>query len=74
MDIVYTLAAIYNFININNLDDLLDDNLEVKNKVIDEDDTKLTKAEGNVVINQRCNEIAKLMWKNYCQAISRPIT
>ena len=51
MDIIYTLTAVYNFININNPDDLLDNNLEVENKVIDKDNTGLTKVENNIVIN-----------------------
>ena len=51
MDIVYILAAVYNFININNLDNLLDDNLEVENEVIDKDNTVLAKAKSDIVIN-----------------------
>ena len=51
VDIVYALAMVYNFININNLDNLLDNNLEVENKVIDEDDIGLVEVESNIVIN-----------------------
>ena len=51
VDIVYTLAIVYNFININNLDNLLDNNLEVEDKVIDKDNIGLIKVEGNIVIN-----------------------
>ena len=51
VDIVYALAVVYNFININNLDDLLDNNLEVEDKVIDKNNTGLTKVESNIVMN-----------------------
>jgi hypothetical protein len=50
VDIVYSLAVVYNFININKLDDL-DDNLEVEDKVIDKEDTELAEAESNIVMN-----------------------
>ena len=73
VDVVYALAAVYNFININKPDDL-DDDLEVEDEVIDEEDVELAEAESDVVMNQRRDEIAKLMWKSYCQAIGRPIT
>ena len=61
VDIMYALAAVHNFINMNNLDDLLDDNLEVEDEVINKDNAGLAKAESDVVINQRCDEIAELM-------------
>ena len=48
---IYALAAVHNFININNLNNLLNNNLEVKDKVIDEDDIALIEAESNIVIN-----------------------
>ena len=51
MDIVYALATVYNFININNPDNLLDDNLKVEDKVINKDDVGLIEVEGDVVIN-----------------------
>ena len=51
MDIVYALAAVYNFININNPDNLLDNNLEVEDKVIDKDNIGLIEVEGDIVIN-----------------------
>ena len=51
VDIVYTLAAVYNFININNLDNLLNNNLEIKNKVINKDNVALAKAESDIIIN-----------------------
>jgi len=51
VDIVYPLAVVYNFININNPDNLLDNNLEVKDKVIDKDDVGLVEVEGDIVIN-----------------------
>jgi len=47
---VYALAAVYNFININNPDDL-DSDLEVEDKVIDKEDARLAEVESNVVIN-----------------------
>jgi hypothetical protein len=61
VDIVYALAAVYNFININNLDNLLDNNLEVEDKVIDKDDAGLVEVESDVVINQRRDKIAELI-------------
>jgi len=60
VDIVYALAIVYNFININKLDNL-DNNLKVENKVINKEDIKLIKVESNIVINQRRNKIAKLI-------------
>ena len=51
MDIMYTLAVIHNFININNPNDLLDNNLKVKNEVINKNNTGLTKTEGNIIMN-----------------------
>ena len=50
VDIVYTLTTVYNFININNLDDL-DNNLKIKYKVKDKEDIGLIKVESNIVIN-----------------------
>ena len=50
MDIVYALAAVYNFININKPDNL-DDDLEVEDKVIDKEDVELVKVESDIVIN-----------------------
>jgi len=47
---VYALATVYNFININNLDNL-DNNLEVEDKVIDKEDVELIEAESDIVIN-----------------------
>ena len=47
---MYALAAVYNFININNPDDL-DGNLEVEDKVIDKKDARLIEVESNIVIN-----------------------
>ena len=47
---MYTLATVYNFININKLDNL-DNNLEIKNKVIDKEDIKLIEVESNIIIN-----------------------
>ena len=57
---MYALAAVYNFININNPDNL-DSDLEVEDKVIDEEDVRLTEVESDVVINQRRDKIAELI-------------
>ena len=46
MDILYALATVYNFININK-----PDNLEVDDKVIDKEDVELVEVESDVVIN-----------------------
>jgi len=51
VDIVYALAIVYNFININNPDNLLDNNLEVEDKVIDKDNIGLIEVKGDIVIN-----------------------
>jgi len=50
VDIVYALAAVYNFININKPDNL-DNDLKVEDKVIDKEDIELTEAESDIVIN-----------------------
>ena len=50
MDIVYALAIVYNFININKPDDL-DNNLKIEDKVIDKEDMGFIEAESNIVIN-----------------------
>jgi len=50
VDIVYALTAVYNFININNLDNL-DYPLEVEDKIIDKEDIRLIEVESNIVIN-----------------------
>ena len=50
VDILYALAAVYNFININKPDNL-DDDLEVEDKVIDKEDVELAEVESDVVIN-----------------------
>ena len=47
---MYTLTAVYNFININNLDNL-SYIPKVQDKVIDKEDIRLTKAKSDVVIN-----------------------
>ena len=51
VDIVYALAIVYNFININNLDNLLNNNLKIKDEVIDKNNTGLIEVESNIVIN-----------------------
>ena len=50
MDIVYALTIVYNFININNLDNL-DYSLEVEDKIIDKKDIRLIEVESDIVIN-----------------------
>jgi hypothetical protein len=47
---VYALAIVYNFINLNNLDNLNSD-LEVEDKVINKEDIGLIEVEGDIVIN-----------------------
>ena len=47
---MYALAMVYNFININKLDNL-DNDLEVKDKVIDKEDIELIEVESDIVIN-----------------------
>jgi len=51
VDIVYALAAVYNFTNINNPDNLLDNNLEAEDKAIDKDNVGLIEVESDIVIN-----------------------
>ena len=60
VDVVYALTAVYNFINMSNLDNL---NYfpEAQDEVVDKEDVRLTEAESDVVINQRRDEIAELM-------------
>jgi len=60
VDVVYALATVHNFININNPDNLNSD-LEVEDKVIDKKDTRLAEAESDIVINQKRDEIAELI-------------
>ena len=71
VDIVYALTAVHNFINMSNLDDL-GYFPDVQDEVIDEEDARLAEAESDVVMNQRRDEIAELMWQSYCEAIGRP--
>ena len=47
---MYALTAVYNFININNPDNL-GYILKVQNKVINKEDAKLIKIESDIVIN-----------------------
>ena len=72
VDVVYALTAVHNFININNPDNL-GYLLEVQDKVIDKEDVRFVEVESNVVMNQRRDKIAELMWRSYCEAIGRPI-
>ena len=60
MDVLYALAIVYNFININKPDNL-DNDLEVEDKVIDKEDIELVEVESDIVINQRRDKIAKLI-------------
>ena len=57
---MYALAVVYNFININNPDNL-DGDLEAEYKVEDKEDVGLAEVESNIAINQRHNKIAKLI-------------
>jgi len=50
VDIVYALATVYNFININKPDNL-DNDLKVEDKVIDKEDIELVEVESDIVIN-----------------------
>jgi hypothetical protein len=50
VDIVYALTAVYNFININNLDNL-SYFLKAQNKIINKEDIRLIKVESDIVIN-----------------------
>ena len=45
------MAIVYNFININNPNNLLDNNLEVEDKVIDKDNVGLIEVESDIVTN-----------------------
>ena len=47
---MYALTTVYNFININNLDNL-GYVLKVQDKVIDKEDVRLAEVESDVVIN-----------------------
>ena len=72
VDVVYALTAVHNFINMSNPDDL-GYFPEAQDEVVDEEDARLAEAESDVVMNQRRDEIAELMWQSYCEAIGRPI-
>jgi len=50
VNVVYALAAVYNFININNPDDL-DGDLEVEDEVMDKEDARLAEVESDIVMN-----------------------
>ena len=60
VDIVYVLTAVYNFININNPNNL-NYVLKVQNKIIDKEDAKLIKVKSDIVINQKRDKITKLI-------------
>ena len=47
---MYTLAIVYNFININKLDNL-NNNLKVEDEVIDKENIELIEVKSNIVIN-----------------------
>lgn len=49
-NIIYTLAMVYNFININNPDNL-NNNLKVEDEVEDKENIGLAKVKGDIVIN-----------------------
>ena len=50
MDIIYILTVVYNFINLNNLNNL-GYILKVQDKVIDKENIRLIKVKSNIVIN-----------------------
>ena len=60
VNVVYALTTVHNFINMNNPDDL-GYFPEVQDKVVDEEDARLTEAESDVAMNQRRDEIAELI-------------
>lgn len=70
--LVYALTAVYNFLNMYNLDDL-DDYNKVEDETINEEDARIVEVENDVGMNQRRDEIAELMWISYCRAIRRPL-
>ena len=47
---MYTLAIVYNFININKLDNL-NNNLKVEDEVIDKENIELIEVKSNIAIN-----------------------
>ena len=57
---MYALTIIYNFININNPNNL-NYVLKVQNKIIDKEDAKLIKVKSDIVINQKRDKITKLI-------------
>ena len=69
---MYALTAVYNFLNMYNLDDL-DDYNKVEDETINEEDARIVEVENDVGMNQRRDEIAELMWISYCRAIRRPL-
>jgi len=57
--------AVHNFLNMHNPDDL--DNCGViKDEEINEEDARMAEEESDIGINQKRDEIAKLMWNSYC--------
>ena len=48
--LVYVLIAVYNFLNIHNLDDL-DDYNKVKDKIINKEDARIAEVKSNIGIN-----------------------
>ena len=72
VELVYALTAVHNFINQWNPDDL-NQYPAVEDEEVDEEDTRLAEEESDVVMNERREDIAKLMWVSYCQALGRPI-
>jgi hypothetical protein len=68
----YALTAVHNFINQWNPDNL-DQYPIVEDEEVDEKDVRLAEEESDIVMNERRENIAKLMWVSYCQALGRPI-
>lgn len=50
MDIVYALIMVYNFININNPNNL-DWLLKIEDKIINKENVKLAEAKSNIIMN-----------------------
>ena len=72
IEVVYALTAVYNFINIYNLDDL-NSFLTVEDKKINKENRRLIDKGSNIGINKKRDIIARLIQESYCQVISRPI-
>jgi hypothetical protein len=45
----------------------------VEDEEVDEEDARLAEEESDIVMNERREDIARLMWASYCQALGRLI-